>query len=370
MNDSTPQHFSADSTSAPIPRLSILVPIYNVERYLAECLDSLAAQTYTDFEVICINDGSTDSSKTIIESYLRDPRFRIIDKPNSGYGASMNQGLAQARGTYIGILESDDFIAPNAFETLIKTADAFNAEVVKATFDFYWSTPSTRRETYQFYHPLPTNTLINPQNDDRIFYEKPSIWSAIYRRDFLIDNNIAFLETPGASYQDASFNFKVWASATRIVYVDEAFVSYRQDNEQSSVNSPSKVYCVCDEYKEMFQFIAPKEPKAQNRLRAILVRMKYDTYMWNLDRLSLPLGSEFVYKAAEELRGHAADEASLDLLDPWKRERMNTLIANPLLFYAQYTCQDDWSFSEKLRHYINLGGPRLLAQALLWRSHK
>lgn len=354
------------SDSAPL--LTVLVPIYNVERYLAQCLDSLAAQTLTDLEIICINDGSTDASRAIIETYLDDPRFRVIDKPNSGYGASMNRGLAEARGTYVGILESDDFIAPHAFETLVKTAEAHDAEVVKATFDFYWSTPEERRETYQFYAPLPANTPINPQEDDRIFYEKPSIWSAIYRRDFLEKNAITFLETPGASYQDAAFNFKVWASATRIVYVDEAFLSYRQDNEQSSVNSPSKVYCVCDEYDEMFRFIIPKDPETQKRLRAILVRMKYDTYMWNLDRLSLPLGSEFVYRAADEFRGHITDEDSLAFMEPWKLERMRTLIANPLLFYAQYTCQDAWSFAQKLRHYLKLGGPRLLAQALLWRT--
>ncbi len=368
MNASIPETSSSLIPSDTSPLVSILVPIYNVERYLVQCLDSLAAQTLTDIEIICINDGSTDGSRDIIETYLTDPRFRVIDKPNSGYGASMNQGLAQARGKYVGILESDDFITPNAFETLVKTAETFDAEVVKATFDFYWSTPEERRETYHFYEPLPSNTLINPQVDDRIFYEKPSIWSALYRRDFLATNNITFLETPGASYQDAGFNFKVWASATRIVYVDESFVSYRQDNEQSSVNSPSKVYCVCDEYEEMFKFIISKDPASQERLRAILVRMKYDTYIWNLDRLALNLGSEFVYRAAEELRAHAADETNLARMSPWKLERMNTLIANPLLFYAQYTCQDSWSLSEKLQHYMKLGGPRLLVQALRWRT--
>ena len=87
------------------PTLSILVPIYNVGRYLRECLDSLEHQDYTDYEAILLNDGSTDDSGAIAHEYAdRDPRFRVIDKPNSGYGATLNVGLEQARGTYVGFL--------------------------------------------------------------------------------------------------------------------------------------------------------------------------------------------------------------------------------------------------------------------------
>lgn len=92
------------------PEISALVPICNVERYLAECLDSLRAQTFSNFEVLCINDGSTDGSRDIIQRYLDlDERFRVIDKPNSGYGASMNIGLDNAQGTYIAILDFQGF---------------------------------------------------------------------------------------------------------------------------------------------------------------------------------------------------------------------------------------------------------------------
>ena len=92
------------------PKVSILVPICNVERYLRQCLDGLVNQTLEDIEVICINDGSTDSSLSIIREYeRRDQRIVVIDKPNSGYGDSMNRGIDTARGEYVGIVESDDF---------------------------------------------------------------------------------------------------------------------------------------------------------------------------------------------------------------------------------------------------------------------
>ena len=92
-------------------KISVLVPIFNVEKYLREALDSLVQQTFQDFEVICINDGSTDHSLEIIQAYQQqDSRFCILDKTNSGYGDSMNQGLKLARGEYIAILEPDDWI--------------------------------------------------------------------------------------------------------------------------------------------------------------------------------------------------------------------------------------------------------------------
>ena len=285
------------------PAVSLLVPIYNVERYLAECLDSALGQSLRDIEIICINDGSTDSSRKIIERYLQaDSRVRVIDKPNSGYGASMNQGLDAARGEYVGILESDDFFEPDALERLLDAARTYDAQVAKADFWFYWSVPQERNERFGWTEGMPEG-LTSPKQNLDLFYRKPSIWSALYRRSFLDGNGIRFLETPGAAYQDAAFNFKVWACADRVAVVDRAVLHYRQDNETSSVNSPGKVYCVCDEYREMHRFVS-QMPDGQDkvRLRAILSRMRYDTYIWNYERLSEPLQREFVLRMAKDFR--------------------------------------------------------------------
>ena len=113
-------------------KISVLVPIYNVEKYLPECLDSLISQTLKDIEIICINDGSTDSSLQIIKRYAKkDSRIIVINKKNSGYGDSMNQGLAKATGEYIAIVESDDYIDEDAWENLYKLAKKHNADIVR-----------------------------------------------------------------------------------------------------------------------------------------------------------------------------------------------------------------------------------------------
>lgn len=339
------------------PAISLLVPIYNVERYLEECLESARSQTFEDIEIICINDGSTDGSKAIIESYIRrDSRFRIIDKPNSGYGDSMNRGLAVAAGEYIGILESDDYLEPNALEELYSLAKRHEAEVVKADFWLYWSQPEARNERFGWVKP--TDPLVtSPKETVGVFYRKPSIWSALYKREFLEENEIRFLNTPGASYQDAGFNFKVWCSADRIVLTPETYLHYRQDNESSSVNSPGKVYCVCDEYAEMLRYLEGR-PEKKEWLTPVLVKMRYDSYMWNYDRLNDELREEFVVRMSEDFRNE--DESGLtdyDLFESWKKMDRKAIIEDPALYHLSRLDMDrGGGRMEKLKRYWQIGG--------------
>ncbi|NUS06665.1 MAG: glycosyltransferase family 2 protein, partial [Nonomuraea sp.] len=103
-----------------IPLLSVVVPFYNVEPYLSECLKSLAAQTMEDFEVILVDDGSLDGSRRLAEDFVaRDSRFILVDQPNMGPGPARNEGIRRARGTYLAFADSDDVVPPNAYEVLV-----------------------------------------------------------------------------------------------------------------------------------------------------------------------------------------------------------------------------------------------------------
>lgn len=346
------------------PLVSLLVPIYNVENYLRQCLDSARNQTLEDIEVICINDGSTDSSPDIIREYMaEDPRFQMIDKANSGYGASMNMGLEAAQGKYIAILESDDYFELDALEKLYRAAESCDAQVVKANFWMYWSKPEDRNEPFKLVTKEMSGRLVNPQVETDIFYLKPSIWSALYRRDFLEDNGIRFLETPGASYQDAAFNFKVWASATKAFFIQDEIIHYRQDNEASSVNSPSKVYCVCDEYAEMDKFLANQPEK--HYLKPVEEKMKYDTYMWNYDRLTEPLRRDFILQFAQEFKKDIeSGYVDLGLFDSWKRDDLTALMNDPILFHARREAAGDEGYLRKTQKFYRIGGLSLLIRAL------
>lgn len=355
--------------AAPAPEVSVLIPIYNVERYLERCLTSLVGQTYDDFEAICINDGSTDGSRSIIQRFLdADSRFRVIDKENSGYGASMNRGLDAARGRYVAILESDDFFEPDALAVLHEAAEMNQAEVVKANFYLYWSRPEERRELFRVVDEVEAGHVLRPLDDLAVFFRKPSIWSALYRRDFLVDDSIRFLETPGASYQDSGFNFKVWASARRVAFLAAPVLNYRQDNEGSSVNNPGKVFCVCDEYASMEEFVRARGSADERRLLAILQRMKLDSYLWNYDRLAPELRPAFVERAAEEFRAaFKRGEVDLALFEPAAEADLRAMVADPAAFCVERDAAASAGAAGALRRYLRMGGPALVARVLWFR---
>ena len=348
------------------PIVSLLVPIYNVEKYLRKCLDSAKNQTLKNIEIICINDGSTDGSPSIIREYItEDPRFKIVDKENSGYGASMNRGLDLAQGKYIGILESDDFFEPDALERLVGAAEENDAQVVKANFWFYWSEPQEKNELFELVTDKMAGHVVDPHEETDIFYSKPSIWSAVYRRDFLEKNEIRFLETPGASFQDSAFNFKVWASANRVVLLTDPILHYRQDNESSSVNSPAKVYCICEEHAEMDRFLdAHPEYSA---LRPIKEGIKFDNYMWNYERLTEPLQRDFIKRFSSEFNDDKS-KGYLDdaLLGPWRVGQLRDIMSMPLYYHARRCAEkvQGGKFA-RAKCYLKTGGFGSLVEACL-----
>lgn len=285
------------------PTISILVPCYNVEKYLRECLDSIVNQTFTDYEAICINDGSTDTTLSILKEYAeKDSRFVIIDKKNSGYGASMNMGIDAAKGKYLGIVESDDYIEPEMFEKLHKEAEEYKLDCVRCLYREFNDLKGTMRivddsniKLYEF------GKVFKPREQQHIFFIAPSIWVGLYNREFLSSNGIRFLETPGASFQDTAYAFKVYASAERVKVIPDVLHNYRI-NENSSVTSPGKIFFVCNEEEEIRRYA--QEKGYTEELKEVMAMRCFGSYRWNYDRLGpLPLKRMFMKKWSEELRG-------------------------------------------------------------------
>lgn len=224
------------------PKVSIVVPVYNVEKYLPECLDSILAQTLKDIEVIVIDDGSPDDCAAIIDKYSeKDSRIIPIHQKNSGYSASVNKGIKLAKGEYIGIIESDDWIEPNMYETLYDNAKKLKTDVTKGGFWKYDSTkPKTKQNEY-YKNPskidlrLAPTTAFSITDWPQLIAFHASIWSSIYRAEFI--KKIKLADTAGASYQDFPFMVEVLCKAKRISVVPDGFVHWR--NEPSQGNSTS-----------------------------------------------------------------------------------------------------------------------------------
>ncbi len=310
-------------------KISVVVPVYNVEKYLKECIDSIINQTLEDIEIICVNDGSTDSSLEILNNYAKkDSRIIVINKSNSGYGHTMNMGLNAASGEYIGIIESDDFADKNMFEDLYKLAKEYDADIVKGDWYNYWSKNKFARKNNRI-SSAKTLKLTNSKQDKSLLRINPSVWSAIYKKEFLNKYNIRFLETPGASYQDLAFSFKVFALAEKVILTDKAYLYYRQDNMNSSVKSKTKVYCVCDEYEEIDRFLE-EYPDLKFEFKVQEEINRYNGYVSSVLRIDDSVKPEFVKVFSD----HFKEEYNTGLLGNEFFKKINknefmTLINNP-----------------------------------------
>ena len=283
------------------PSVSILVPICNVERYLRECLDSLVNQTLKDIEIICLDDGSTDASLAVVEEYARrDPRIVVLSKPNSGYGDSMNKGLDLARGEYVGIVESDDFASIDMFEVMYKAAKRHDVDVVRTNYLAH------RTECDPSEDVLVDNLFgckmgrpFAPMEQKEVFMRQPAIWTGIYRKALLDAEEVRFLPTPGASFQDTAFYFKVFYAASKVLLLKEGYLHYRIDNAGSSVKNQSKVFPICEEYAEVWRY-AKRDSRKFDQIKTWIPRQQYNAYTWNLNRLSPEIQPMFFERFARE----------------------------------------------------------------------
>jgi glycosyltransferase involved in cell wall biosynthesis len=300
--------------SAPKPKVTVLVPVYNVERYLSQCLDALCGQTLREIEILCINDGASDGSPTILESYAaRDERIRVISKSNSGYGASLNRGLAEARGEYIAIVEPDDFPSKHMLKKLWKAAKRFDADVAKCNFYNYFD--GSDHVWYNF-AKRDCGKLFNPAEKPRIVCSIPAIWTGMYRRSFLEVKGIRFRETPGAAFQDTGFTLKVWFAAKRATLVVKPLLHYRMDNPGSSSKTTDKVFTVCDELAEVEAFLRARPDRAQAFLPYFTLD-KWGKYRWNYERIATTEHQAFAQRMLEEYAAHnQAGELDFSLFEP------------------------------------------------------
>ncbi len=245
-------------------KVSIIVPVYNGEQYLSTCLDSILAQTLEDIEVICVDDGSSDQSPAILDDYAkRDSHVHVIHKDNRGYGHSMNVGIDAASGEYIGIVESDDCILPNMYETLYSTAKNNDLDLVKSDVIFWWE---TLRYTCE-YHKEDLNPyygrVLDSSNRKLFFQFFMNTWTGIYKRSFLNENSIRHNETPGAAYQDNGFWIQTLSFCERAMWLKDAFYLYRQDNPLASVKSKSNVLTMVNEYNFVSKILTEKHKEQE-----------------------------------------------------------------------------------------------------------
>lgn len=171
----------APQTAENEPKISIIVPIYKVERYLRECLDSILAQTFGDWECILVDDGSPDGCPQICDEYAaRDPRFRVIHRANGGVAAARNSGLRAARGEYIGFVDPDDWIAPQLFERLLRLITEYGTDMVQVGFWKEYAGYSTPKPLVESIRVLGRKEIVRELVFDKRI--QSYLWNKLFRR--------------------------------------------------------------------------------------------------------------------------------------------------------------------------------------------
>ena len=239
-------------------KVSVIMPSLNVADYIDECILSALDQTLEDIEIICIDAGSTDGTWEKLSDYANtNDKITLIHSDIKSYGYQVNLGIERARGEYVAILETDDFIEKDMYETLYNLGVQNDLDIVKADYDFFITYPGEQRE-FRRIKLWPDdeekyNCVINPSLDSYLYANDYNIWKGIYRRQFLLDNQIFLNESKGAAFQDIGFAQQVLACCKRIYYSDRSFYRYRRDREMSSINSVHGLEYSCQEFKRLLE---------------------------------------------------------------------------------------------------------------------
>lgn len=236
-----------------MPAISVIMPSYNVKNYIRECLESVCRQTFGDLEILVIDAGSDDGTLDVLHEFEQaDSRVKVCLSDEKSYGYQVNKGIALAQGEYIAIVETDDIVEDNMLELLYREAKKYDLDYAKGQFAklvaFNDGTVWTQRMRMYPLDKALENIVITPSKDIMCYVRDIYLWSGIYKKEFLIQNNIKINETKGAAYQDVGFAFQVIGCAKKALYIPDVVYNYRQNNENSSIFNKNGFRYLAGEY--------------------------------------------------------------------------------------------------------------------------
>ena len=244
-------------------KVSIIVPVYNVEKYLAKCLDSLVAQTLEEIEIIIVNDSSPDNSQELIECYLEQypTKIKYFVKENGGIADVRNFGLRQITGEYFGFVDSDDYVEPTMYEKMYKQAKANDSDLVVS--NFLWEYPNETIPYQDGPYKLGQEMLVKMM---------ATLWNKLYRSEFVLNLPIEF--PTGYRYEDAYFLYCMTPFVRKIAFVDESFVHYVQREGSITHQNDERVQDMIHVFEMLYQFYQEQNllTEYQNELEYLFIR--------------------------------------------------------------------------------------------------
>lgn len=312
--------------------ISVIVPVYNVEQYLPKCVDSLLAQTYRNLEIILVDDGTRDASDAICDAYAeKDPRVKVIHKENGGLSSARNAGIDIAKGEYLGFVDSDDWIEPETYETLLSVAQKYDVKMVCG--GRYNVNDATGERTVGL---CPEKEEVIPAEEllRRIFLwdnVDSAAWDKLYHRSLFREIRYPL----GKIVEDVPTTYRIALDAGKIAMCDKPFYNYLyRANSITTSRISEKTFHFAEHTKKMYPFICENYPQLRNQARYFRVR----SLIHSIERVEQAEAADrerFSQKNQEEqkeLRKHTL----FLLTTPYfgNREKIRTL----LLAFGLYGC--------------------------------
>lgn len=290
------------------PKISVIIPVYNVEEYLRDCLDTLINQTMKDIEFICINDGSTDGSLNILNEYAsNDDRFVIITQKNQGQGIARNKGIELAKGEYISFVDPDDWVELDIFEILYNKFRETEVDVIQFDYDnCYGMKKCSRAKSYKTRLKKDFNYTIN-DNDIYSWKDIPKkricgmslcIWDKAYRTDFIRKNNINL--APNKHGEDHIFSISANLLANKILYVGKFLYHYRIRSGAASNKITDGNFSIFDNVERIKNFLISK--KLYGKYERSFSEYRLTAFSWHYNGISEQSQKKYLERCSEMLQ--------------------------------------------------------------------
>lgn len=277
-------------------KLTFIVPIYNVENYVYKCLESIQNQTEKDFEVFCVNDGSTDKSRDIILEFVnKDSRFKLLDKENGGLSDARNFGLKQVKTEYISFIDGDDFIEKDFVEKTINIVEKESLDILVFGYNQFYLEKDLKEENKL---RIKEGIYSLKENPEILAYTPNAAWNKIYRTSLFKENNI---EYPfGYRHQDLGTTAKLFLKANRIGFINVCLYNYLTDRPNNiTTQIDKKLYHIIDMSNEIINYY--KENNAfdeyQEELRYLVTR----NFISSLRKAVTLMDRKFVYQFIDDI---------------------------------------------------------------------
>lgn len=290
---------TSSSATRNVPRVSVLLYVQNDEQSLTKCLVSLSNQILDDLEIIAIDDGSTDSSTDVLENYAKkEPRLKIAKTKKVGFGRSASQGIKAAHGEYVSFITPADLLDPATYIELFALAKKHDADLVRSNF---YEEVNDKEILQEPISKEEADLLIDPTENTHIFYRPPALWSALYRREYLLQKKLDFLKSKDNPYYATSFNFKTLVTTSKIVLTEKVYAHHKNSTKNLSL------FSINAEYTEIENYL--KDKILWKTYCYVFQAVKFNSYYKHLQALPKLEQEKFVLRTRAEF--HDADNHRL-----------------------------------------------------------